>query len=67
MNGGRYVRDNSKSAHRILCSDLLLPIFDPVIIRCDERAIVLLGYQNYTRGDKALMQVKQARWLRCTD
>jgi hypothetical protein len=44
--------------------ELLLPLFDPVLIRCDRRGIVLSGVEFDARPNREVASVTQAWWLR---
>jgi hypothetical protein len=44
--------------------ELLPPLFDPVLIRSDQRGMVLCGFECEPRGNGESAMVMQAWWLR---
>lgn len=44
--------------------ELLHPLFDPTVIRCDQRGMVLMGFENHAQPDRQVLQVVQQWWLR---
>lgn len=43
--------------------ELLIPLFDPVLVRCDHRGMVLTGFEYQAKDDETA-RVLQSWWLR---
>ncbi len=43
--------------------ELLPPLFDPVLTRCDPRGMVLYGFQCESRPNRAVANLMQGWWL----
>ena len=46
--------------------ELLLPMFDPVLVRCDHRGMVLVGIECDVRPGGEVARVMQQWWLRAS-
>jgi hypothetical protein len=65
-NAERRALRVARLKHPTICysPELLHPLFDPTVIRCDKRGMVLIGFENHAQPDCRVVQVVQQWWLR---